>query len=136
MSLSVSLKLKILWFCELSASRDEFQVSPAELAVLDSLLSGGRALSLKVSYMVIDISSLYEEAGDAGGWGEKAIFRIILEEVDLGPVHTKRQRQCCDNSTVALAIHTVFIENNGVAPEWVCNPLLSVYPMFSMRTVL
>ena len=40
---------------------------------------------------------------------------------DLGPIYTKRQRQRCDD-----ACDSVLIENNSVAPEWVCNPFSSI----------
>ena len=38
----------------------------------------------------------------------------------LGTIYTKYQRQCCDDAN-----DTVLIENNGVAPEWSCNPFSS-----------
>ena len=38
----------------------------------------------------------------------------------LGLVYTKCQRQCCDD-----ACDSNLIENNRVAPEWICNPFSS-----------
>ena len=47
-------------------------------------------------------------------------FCVYVQKTPLGPVYTKRQRQCCDD-----ACDSVLIENNGVAPEWVRNPFSS-----------
>ena len=50
----------------------------------------------------------------------------------LGPVYTKRQRQPCDDQC-----DSVLIENNGVAPDWVCNPFSSDSTVFNEnRTTL
>ena len=52
----------------------------------------------------------------------------------LGSVYTKRQRQCCDD-----ACDSVLTENNGVAPEWSCNPFSSNSTVFndnSMTSVI
>ena len=48
----------------------------------------------------------------------------------LGPVYTKRQRQRCDD-----ACDSVLIENNGVTPEWVCNPFSSDSTVFNKNRI-
>ena len=48
----------------------------------------------------------------------------------LGPIYTKRQRQRCDD-----ACDFVLIENNIVAPEWVCNPFSSDSIVFNKNRI-
>ena len=43
--------------------------------------------------------------------------------VVLGPLYTKRQRQRCKNATMVPV--NVFIEYNGVTPDWDCKPFSS-----------
>ena len=49
-----------------------------------------------------------------------------MRHVGLGPVYTKRQCQCCDDTC-----DSVLIENSRVAPEWVCNPFSSDSTVFN-----
>ena len=47
-----------------------------------------------------------------------------------GRVYTKRQRQHCDDDC-----DSVLIENNGVTPEWVCNPFSSDSTVFNENRI-
>ena len=59
---------------------------------------------------------------------------VAIGSTVLGPVYTRHQRQCCDNSGIMLAIlfllKTMGLLQNGVATYFQGTPL------FSMRTVL
>ena len=68
------------------------------------------------------------------------IYSISLENImdtyswllsHLGPIYVKRQRQCCDNSAMKLAI-LFSLENNGVGLQ----PYSWATPLFLMRTAL
>ena len=48
----------------------------------------------------------------------------------LGPIYTKRQRQRSDDT-----YDSVLIENNGVAPEWGCNPFSSDSTVFNENRI-
>ena len=52
----------------------------------------------------------------------------------LGPIYTKRQRQRCDNSAMMLA--SFLIENDGVTPEWGCNPFSSDSTDFNENRII
>ena len=63
-------------------------------------------------------------------------LRVLVEMwhalADLGSVCTKRQRQRCHNSVMSDdASNSVLIENNGVTPEWGCNPFSSDFIVFN-----
>ena len=51
-------------------------------------------------------------------------------KVHLGPVYTKRQRQCCND-----ACDSVLIENSGVACKWVVNPFWSDTTVFNENRI-
>ena len=51
-------------------------------------------------------------------------------KVHLHQMSASMLRQLCDDAS-----NSVLIENNGVTPEWGCNPFLSDSQLFSMRKV-
>ena len=49
---------------------------------------------------------------------------------NLGPVYTKHQYEHCDDAS-----DTAVVENNGVTPEWGCNPFSSNSIIFNENSI-
>ena len=58
----------------------------------------------------------------------------LMERAPLGPVYTKRQRQCFHKSAMTLVI--LLIENNGVAWKRVATPIWSNSIVFNENNIV